>query len=58
MGEGKVHLKLDVQGEGGGRILDVGGQGGGSLENWTIFMDVICVSSLISLKNTAKFHVM
>ena len=36
-----IRLKLDVQGEGGGRILGVGGQGGGSLENWTIFMDVI-----------------
>ena len=23
-----VRLKLDVQGQGGGRILDVGGQGG------------------------------
>ena len=23
-----VHLKLDIQGQGGGRILDVDGQGG------------------------------
>ena len=30
-----------------GKILDIDGQGGGGLENWTIFMDVICVSSLI-----------
>ena len=30
----------------GGRILGVHGQGVGGLENWTIFMDVICVSSL------------
>ena len=30
----------------GGRILDVHGQGVGGLENWTIFMDVICVSCL------------
>ena len=33
---------------GGGRILDVDRQGGGwgGLENWTIFVDVICVSSI------------
>ena len=46
-GGGGVRLKLDVQGQGGERILDVdrrGGAGGG-LENWTIFMDIICVSS-------------
>ena len=49
-----IRLKLDVQGEGGGRILGVGGQGGGSLENWTIFMDVY----VYHLENTAKFHVM
>ena len=26
----------------------MGGKGGGGLENWTIFMEVICTSSLIS----------
>ena len=34
-------------------MLDVAGQGGGGggegLENWTIFMDVICVSFLKQL---------
>ena len=46
-GEGGGCLKLDVQGQGGGRFSDVGGQGGwGGLENRTIFMDVICVSPL------------
>ena len=48
---GGVHLKLVVQGQGGGRILYVirqGGGGEGGFENWTIFMDVICVSSLIT----------
>ena len=39
-------MELDVQGQGSGRILDVDGQWVWSLENWTIFMDVICVSSL------------
>ena len=42
-------LKWDVQGQGSGRILDVmdkWGGGGGGPENWKIFMDVICVSSL------------
>ena len=40
-------MKLDVQGQGVGRILDVDGQGWwGGLENLTILMDVICVSSL------------
>ena len=43
-----VHLKLDVQDQGGGRILDVAGQGGvRGLENWTIFMDVIFLSPLM-----------
>ena len=41
-----VPLKLEVQGEGGGKILDVDGQGVRDLENWIIFMDVICASSL------------
>ena len=36
-------MKLDFQGQGGGRILDVDV---GGLENWTVFMYVICVSSL------------
>ena len=44
-------MKLAVQGQGDGKILDVAGQArreGGRvvLENWIIFMDVICVSSL------------
>ena len=39
----RVRLKLDVHGQGGGRILDIDGQGVGGLENWTIFMDVIYV---------------
>ena len=43
---------MDVQGQGSGRILDVDGQGGVEvLENWTIFMDVICVLSLVSFKS-------
>ena len=42
---GGFRFKLDVQ-----ISMDVAGQGGcGSLENWTTFMEVICVSSLISL---------
>ena len=45
-GEG-VRLKLDVQGQRGAKILDVDGQGVRSLENQTIFMDVICLSSLM-----------
>ena len=44
------YLKLDVQGQGDGRILavDIQGRWGREvgLEDWTIFMDVICVSSL------------
>lgn len=36
-----VRLKLNVRGQGGGRMRVVG------LENWTIFMKVIYVSSLI-----------
>ena len=41
----KVCLKLDVQGQGSGRILEVDGVGGP--KNWTIFLDVICVSFLM-----------
>ena len=41
-----VRLILDVQSQGGETISDVDGQGVGGLENWTIFMDVICVSSI------------
>ena len=49
---GGIFLKFDVQGQKGGRILNVDGQGGvEGLENWTIFMDVICASSLTT---TAK----
>ena len=46
-GEG-VCLKFNVQGQGGGRILDVAGQVWmGGLENWKIFMDVIFASSYV-----------
>ena len=48
-------LKWDVQVQGGGRILDIEGQGGVGLELWTIFMDVICVSSLINFNKSAKY---
>ena len=34
--KGGVRLKLDVQGQGCGRIVDVNGQGGGGFESWTI----------------------
>ena len=45
-------MKLDVQGQGGGRILDVAGQGGvGSLEKSPIFKDVIYLSSLNEQRN-------
>ena len=44
-GEG-VHMKLDVHGQEIGKNVDLDGQGVGGLENWTIFMDVICVSFL------------
>ena len=44
---GGVRLRLDFQSLGCGRISDVDGPGGaGGLENWTIFMDVLWVSSL------------
>ena len=52
----RVRLKLDVQGQGDGRTLEVGVVGG--LENWTIFMDVICVSSLIKLLLAHSFREM
>ena len=56
-GERRTRLKLDVEGQGGGRILDVVGEGGlGSLQNWTIFMDFICVLSLKPFVLCAKFH--
>ena len=45
---GGIHLNVDVQGQGSGSILDVVWTSGmGGLENWTIFKDVTCVSSLI-----------
>ena len=44
-----VRLKLDVQGQGGGKNLDVDGHGVRGLKNWTVFVDVICVLSLIGL---------
>ena len=43
--EREVYLKLDVQGQGSGRILKVDGVR--VLENWAIFLDVICVSFLM-----------
>ena len=42
-GWGGIPLKLDIQGQGGGRILDVDGQEGEGVENWIIFMEVIYV---------------
>ena len=46
--EGGIRLNVDVQGQGGGRMLDVvWTRGMGGLENWTVFKDVTCVSSLI-----------
>ena len=47
VGEGRVGLKLYVQGQRGGTISYVDGQGGRGPENYTFFMDVVCVSSLI-----------
>ena len=41
--EGGVHLKLDVQGQRDGRILDVDGQGRWDVKKLTIFMVVICI---------------
>ena len=43
--EGVGCLKVDVQGQRSGRILDVDGQDEWEegLENWTIFMNAICV---------------
>ena len=46
-GGGGFRLKMNSASQGGGRILDLDRQRGGGLENWTIFMGVICVSSLI-----------
>ena len=44
---GGLRSKLDVQGQGAGRILDVDGQGVvEGLKNRIIFMNVIYVSSL------------
>ena len=51
VGEGRARLKLDVQGQVGGRILDVAWTVGvGFRQNWTIYMGVICVSSLTCIK--------
>ena len=39
---------VEVQGQGAGRFLDLDGQGRwGIFKYWTIFMDIMCVSSLI-----------
>ena len=53
-----VPCKLDVQSQGDGRVLDVDGQGvgGGGLKNWTISMDVICVSSVGVIQNEFKMY--
>ena len=56
-----IRLKLDVQGQGGGGIRNFGlswTMGLWGLGNWTVFMDVICVSFLnlfIYLKIHTKF---
>ena len=61
-----VRLKLDVQGQGvADEFRTYMDKGMGGLENWKIFMDVICVPSLSShrrcsikksaLKSFAKF---
>lgn len=42
-------MKSDVLGQEGGRILDIDEQGLWGLENWTTFMDVICISSVRKL---------
>ena len=40
----------------GRRTFDVAGQRGwGNLENWMIFVDVICVLSLIQSKKSVRF---
>ena len=45
---GRVRLRFEVQGQGCGGIVEVDVQVGmGELKNWTIFMDVVYVSSLI-----------
>ena len=41
-----ICLKLVVQGQGDRKILNVDELGVGGLGNWTIFMEVICVSFL------------
>ena len=51
-----VDLKLEVQGQGGGRCQDVDEPGGRAVKNWTLFMDVVCVSSLYVL-NRLMHHV-
>ena len=49
-------LKFDNQGQGGGKTLNVYEQGGlgwrGGRENWLIFMDATCVSSLSAVMGT------
>ena len=51
-----IRVKLDVQSQGDERILNVDGQGGGCIENWTILMDVICVSSLGLIQSEFKIY--
>lgn len=45
----EVLLKLNVQGQGGGRISDIDKQGDEGLETWTIFMDIVWLSSLMKI---------
>ena len=45
----EVLLKLNVQGQGGGRISDIDKQGDEGLETWTIFMNIVWLSSLMKI---------
>ena len=52
-------MKLDVQGQGDGTTLDVDGEAGvGGLKNGTIFMNVLCVSSLTVMSQIQYSHFM
>ena len=45
----EVLLKLNVHGQGSGRISDIDKQGVEGLETWTIFMDIVWLSSLMKI---------
>ena len=49
-------MELDVQGQGGGKILDgfCTMSKRSLLENWTTFLDAICVSSLLNISELSK----